>query len=554
MDIINKNKFRTLEGTVDILVDAVNQHYNVDRVLTDWGIKVVGRADTYEELLEIANPETYTGDYGNAYAVGVDAPFDYYVWTRADVNSGHDHDYWLDIGPISIQGPQGPQGIQGPQGEKGLASIWYVANVDPVRGLDSKYTVALNSDTGNIFKRNDNGSWTNMGSIMGPQGIQGPRGYQGLQGPQGERGLRGETGAPGSAVVIKGILTDIDELPNPSTVERDSAYIVEISGTKYIYIIVENVDTETQVITLSWTSAGIFGAGSLVVNNYNEPIPIVNIDDYCQKPTRSAGENISLVAYDSSGRQITLESSLGPRAGEIPLTSAHGTVRSGIPTDFNDTVILGYLNERNYAKQPDSSPSSFPVGKRTKIPTYVGDANTQEWTPSYITVATGAATSSVPVRNSLGEIVLPNDQFYDATSNIAISMKTANNTFTKKLYQHHKKLVADYQGRSLEIHWDYYSPSSTPENFTTESGTALYQGLFRNTVCNGYYVYTISNTEYKVLINGIHPNSNMMRLTGIQVSKSGATYIPAIKDFSSPIDLTYANFTSATITDTVTPV
>lgn len=88
MDIINKNKYRTLEGTVDVLVDAVNQHYNIDRVLTDWGIRVVGRADTYEELLEIANPATYTGEYGNAYAVGVDAPFDYYVWTRADINSG----------------------------------------------------------------------------------------------------------------------------------------------------------------------------------------------------------------------------------------------------------------------------------------------------------------------------------------------------------------------------------------------------------------------------------------------------------------------------------
>lgn len=344
MDIINKNKFRTLESTVDVLVDAVNQHYNVDRVLTDWGIKVVGRADTYEELLQIANPETYTGDYGNAYAVGVDAPFDYYVWTRADINSGHDHDYWLDIGPISIQGPQGPQGPKGDKGDKGDASIWYVAEVDPVKALDAKYTIALNTYTGNIFKRNDNGSWISMGSIMGPQGIQGPRGYQGIQGPQGERGPKGDTGAPGSAVIIKGILTDIDELPNPNTVERDSAYIVEISDTKYIYIIVENIDPETQVSTLTWTSAGIFGAGSLVVDQYDEPIPIVNIDDYCQKPASSLGDNIALVAYDSAGRQVTLNAFKGvARAGEVPIITDRGTVKSGAPKEFNDVVILGYI-------------------------------------------------------------------------------------------------------------------------------------------------------------------------------------------------------------------
>lgn len=133
-------------------------------------------------------------------------------------------------------------------------------------------------------------------------------------------------------------------------------------------------------------------------------------------------------------------------------------------------------------------------------------------------------------------------------------MRVADETFMKTLYHHHKILVADYQGRSLELHWDYYSPSSTPENFTTASGTALYQGLFKYTVCNGFYKFTSGSTQYNTLINGIHPNSDMLKLTGIQVVKTGSTYVPTIKDFSSTIDLVYTGFTSATITDTVTPV
>ena len=42
---IDKKKFMTLENTVDILVDAVNLHYDVDRVLADFGIKVLGRVN-----------------------------------------------------------------------------------------------------------------------------------------------------------------------------------------------------------------------------------------------------------------------------------------------------------------------------------------------------------------------------------------------------------------------------------------------------------------------------------------------------------------------------
>lgn len=47
---IDKNKFMTLENTVDELIDAVNLHYDVDRVLADFGIRVLGSVNYTNDI------------------------------------------------------------------------------------------------------------------------------------------------------------------------------------------------------------------------------------------------------------------------------------------------------------------------------------------------------------------------------------------------------------------------------------------------------------------------------------------------------------------------
>lgn len=243
--------------------------------------------------------------------------------------------------------------------------------------------MAVNTAKGRVYRRSGKRWAAVAGTIIGAQGIQGPQGPQGLQGPQGPRGLQGLQGPPGLAVVIRGILNDIDDLPNPNTVSRDSAYILEISGIKYTYIIVDSIDPETQVTTLTWKSAGIFGAGSLVVNDYDEPIPTLNIDDYCHKPALSTGDNISIAAYDSSGRQVVLNATNKaiPGAGELPITDAAGNIRSGIPNDYNDVVVLGYLDDNQFIKKPDDSPKNYPSDQRNRIPVYI--PNGDSWGVDY---------------------------------------------------------------------------------------------------------------------------------------------------------------------------
>lgn len=106
-------------------------------------------------------------------------------------------------GPTGNAGPQGPKGDTGPQGPQG----------EPGKGLDIKGTVdntlslpptAENGDVWNVgtmppydlYLYND-GTWTNLGPLQGPEGPQGPKGDQGDIGPQGPKGDTGDPGPQG---------------------------------------------------------------------------------------------------------------------------------------------------------------------------------------------------------------------------------------------------------------------------------------------------------------------------------------------------------------------
>ena len=86
-------------------------------VLAEFGIKIIGQVDTAEEL---PDPATYEGEFGDAYIVGTEEPYEYYIFTRAF--EGQDEPSWFDLGIFPVPGPQGetgPQGPQGPQGQTG---------------------------------------------------------------------------------------------------------------------------------------------------------------------------------------------------------------------------------------------------------------------------------------------------------------------------------------------------------------------------------------------------------------------------------------------------
>ena len=71
----------------------------------DWnllGIKVIGAIDALP--IPAGNYE-----YGDAYMVGTETPYDMYIYTRPD-GKVHTEDYWFPIGKFPMPGPQGPKG------------------------------------------------------------------------------------------------------------------------------------------------------------------------------------------------------------------------------------------------------------------------------------------------------------------------------------------------------------------------------------------------------------------------------------------------------------
>ena len=202
MITIDGKELRSLEEQVLKNKQDIEYMLEEEGVLNQFGIKVVGQVDTVASL---PDPTTYTGEYGDAYAVGLSSPYVLYIWTRA--NGTHPNAYWFNIGTFPLAGPKGDKGDKGDKGETGQT---------------------------------------------GATGAQGPVGPQGPQGNEGKIGPQGPKGDPGEPFVIAGKLTSTDLLPNPSTVGRNTAYLIPDSaepGTYDMYVI-------TGDTTLTWENAG----------------------------------------------------------------------------------------------------------------------------------------------------------------------------------------------------------------------------------------------------------------------------------------------------------
>lgn len=214
MITIDGKELRSLEEQVLKNKQDIEYMLEEEGALNQFGIKVVGQVDTAAAL---PDPTTYTGEYGDAYAVGLSSPYVLYIWTRA--NGTHPNDYWFNIGQFPLVGPQGPKGKDGEPGAQGPQGI---------QGPQG------------------------MPGPTGATGAQGPQGPQGAQGVQGPQGIQGPKGDPGEPFVIAGKLASTDLLPNPSTVGRNTAYLIPDSAEPSTY----DMYVITGETTLTWENAG----------------------------------------------------------------------------------------------------------------------------------------------------------------------------------------------------------------------------------------------------------------------------------------------------------
>ena len=272
MITINDIQYRNLEEQVQKNKEDIAAHYNMDRVLADFGIRVVGRVDSPEDL---PDPATYAGDYGDAYAVGVivddqaEPPFTFYIWTRPDPDAGHPDAYWFNIGELAIIGPQGVPGDPGPAGPQGTrGSLWYSGSAVPSNASQYNEGDLYLRNNGDVYQITKNGTtkyWTKRTNIMGAEG---PAGEQGEPGPKGDTGLTGPEGPKGDTGAlcrIVGSITSISQLPTPTEDIRYDGYTQTIGHDTHLWIITG--DTNLQWMDIGVVGGAGGGGGTNVVVN-----------------------------------------------------------------------------------------------------------------------------------------------------------------------------------------------------------------------------------------------------------------------------------------------
>lgn len=260
--IFDGKLYLNLEKQVQKNKEDIEYIVNQEGALNQFGLRVVGQVETIGDMPTIqaykeSNPKW---DYGDAFMVGASTEeatvvdvdnATLLVLTRA--NTVYPNDFWMNLGKFPKPGPVGPKGEQGEQGIQGEHGLNVLAGPGTQPSGQPIGTTYINSVTGNVYKYTNNG-WEQIGNIKGATGSVGPAGPIGVRGPIGPKGATGAQGPRGIGVNILGTLTSTSQLPDPTTVGKDSAYIIPADGVNHLWVI-EGTDN------LVWTDFGTAGLG-----------------------------------------------------------------------------------------------------------------------------------------------------------------------------------------------------------------------------------------------------------------------------------------------------
>ena len=322
MFTFNQFEYRNLQEQVQKNKEDIARHYEITRVLEDFGIRVIGRLDTRAELDNVATDNL---QYGDAYAVGSQPPYTFYIWTRAN-DDNPDNDYWFDMGQLAIEGPQGPTGA-------------YVTQITINPGTFYPTFVFSNGT-----------SITVPQSIRGPRGATGrtgetgPQGIQGIQGRKGDTGPRGPQGPQGPAGTfnIKGTLSSASLLPDATTMQPGDAYLVLAGTALYdLYVIVAPTSDDTS--TYSWQNTGLLGAGTTITVN-GSAVSSWNADTKLDKVTSTAS-TARLYAVTANGTNVVTPVSADLVNSSVVIRDLQGRFHVSYPFSATHAANKQYVDD-----------------------------------------------------------------------------------------------------------------------------------------------------------------------------------------------------------------
>lgn len=328
-------QFRNLQQQVWKNMTDIEGLKAASEVLNSFGIEIIGKVDTPEEL---PSNLTYDGRYGDAYLVGTSLPYSYWVWTRPLQPGGLSS--WVDVGIFPAPGPQGEQGPKGDQGEQGAPGRGLL--VSPIQPVPEQVGQAwLNTATYNLYESkmaNDILYWNLVGSIQGPIG---PIGAQGVQGPQGEPGPKGDQGPQGPegrTIHIVDIVAGDGDLPDPTLVPNSSyGYLVGNAAPYNLYVVVGETAAEHRWVDLGSATYGAQGS-TVTVNGL--PVDTFNADTKRDVVTGNA----RVYVVNSLGNQSSLPYATEAIANSIPLRTNNMTIKTGEPAQANDAANKEYVD------------------------------------------------------------------------------------------------------------------------------------------------------------------------------------------------------------------
>lgn len=316
---------RNLEEQVLKNKQDIATHYAVDRVLADFGIRIIGTLPTAASL---PDPALFTGAYGDAYAVGIPGDYEYWIFTRPDPDTGHNEDWWLNAGRLA----------GGPQGEPGDSTRWYKSTTENPTGAYVEGDMLLVSTTGNTYIF-ENGGWVFITNIMGPQGPEGPEGPQGPEGPEGPQGKVGPQGERGEMITIVGQLNNTGQLPTPTAAIRHQAYLIpDTLGDLHVWII---VGTDT----LLWDDVGTFTGSGTIVTVDGVAVETFNANTKLDKKGNATTDSYALYAVSTDGAQTLLYSNSAVRANYVIRRDPAGQILVPlVPTATNHAASKTYID------------------------------------------------------------------------------------------------------------------------------------------------------------------------------------------------------------------
>lgn len=302
--VIDKKIYRNIQEQVEKNKRDIAAWSNIQFTLNSFGITVLGRVDAEADIPE----GTYS--YGDAYLVGEEEPYDIYIYTR----DGEDGEF-INMGPLSIVGPQGAKGDQGDAGTITVGSV--TTGAAGTRAQVTNSGTAQKAVLNFVIPKGDKGDTGAQGN-QGPQGIQGVQGVQGVQGPQGD---------PGQSFMIIATITNTSQLPDPTETPRNHAYVYKDGDQltpDLIYFITGEVGSEV------WSYASFAQTGTTVSVNGN-PVSIFNADTkqnvltFDDAPTANSNNPVK-----SGGIYNALDS-------KQPTISGNNKLSSDLVTDTNHT-------------------------------------------------------------------------------------------------------------------------------------------------------------------------------------------------------------------------